>query len=137
MNSPRWANHDPAIKEWQLFSPRETTRWQTCHTVPADAFKNGAAHVEIDISEYIDRPGQFLLRFDAMGNAGAEVESVRVLYDGHPVHEQVLSAVKAGEVYLLNRHAQIVEGSKIELKVRLRATQGNGAKVVVAIKRAF
>jgi len=45
--------------------------------------------------------------------------------------------VKAGEVYLLNRHAQIVEGSKIELKVRLRATQGNGAKVVVAIKRAF
>ena len=131
------ANHDPAIKEWQLFSPREAARWQTCHTVPADTFKNGTAHVEIDISKYIDRPGQFLLRFDALGNAGAAVESIRVLYDGHPVHEQVLSPVKDGEVYLLNRHAQIVDDSKIELKVRLRATQGSGAKVEIAIRRAL
>ena len=121
------ANHDPAIKEWQLFSPRETARWQPCHTVPADAFKNGVAHVEIDISKYIDRPGQFPLRFDVLGHAGAAVGSISVLYDGRSIHEQVLSAVKAGEVYLLNRHAQIVEDSKIELEVMLRATQGNGA----------
>ena len=27
------ANHYPSIKEWELFSPREATGWQTCQTI--------------------------------------------------------------------------------------------------------
>ena len=58
--------------------------------------EDGEAEAEIDLSKYIEQPGQFLLRFDDMSNAGATVEAIQVFYDGSPVHEQVLSAIKEG-----------------------------------------
>ena len=61
-----------------------------------------------------------MLRFDDLGKSATTVEDIQVFYDGHSVHEEVLSAVKEGELYLLNRHAQIVEDSKIVLKVTLK-----------------
>ena len=60
-----------------------------------------------------------------------------MFYDGHAVHEEVLSAVKEGEVYLLNRHAQIVEESKIVLKVKLKTQKGSIAKMEISVKRAL
>ncbi len=131
------ANHYPSIKEWQLFSPKESSRWQKCCTVESEMFKRGKAEVEVDISEFIKQPGQFLLRFDDLGKAGTTLEDIRVFYDGHAVHEEVLSAVKEGEVYLLNRHAQIVEESKIVLKVKLKTQKGSIAKMEISVKRAL
>jgi len=132
------SNHYPSIMEWRLFSPRETTRWQTCQTVEPEVFKNGKAEIEVDISKYIRQPGQFLLRFDDLGgNAGTTVESIQAFYDGHAVHDQVLSAVKESEIYLLNRHAQIVEDSKIVLKVTLKTQTSNDAEMQISIKRAL
>ena len=59
---------------------------------------------------------------------------IQVFYDGHGVHENVLLVVKEGEIYLLNRHAQIVEESKIELKVTLRTRKSSDARMEIAIK---
>ncbi len=123
------SNHYPAIKEWQLFSPQESGSWQKCCTVEGQA--------DVDISEFIKQPGQFLLRLDSLGKAGATVEDIRVFYDGNAVHEEVLSVVKEGEVYLLNRHAQIVEESKIVLKVKLKTQKGSDAKMEISIKKAL
>ena len=131
------ANHYPSIVEWELFSPRETSRWQTCHTVVPEAFQDGRAEVEMDISTYIEQPGQFLLRFDDFDNAGTVVESIQAFYDGNAAHERVLSPVKEGEVYLLNRHAQVVADSKIVLRVKLLAKNRRGSRVVAAIKPAL
>ena len=86
---------------------------------------------------YIERPGQFLLRFDDVGGGGAVVESIEGFFDGHSVHEEVLTPIKEGEVYLLNRHAQVVKESKIVLKVGLRAENGGASEVEVSIKRAL
>ena len=101
-----------------------------------DAFTDGEAQIELDISEFIDQPGQFVLRFDDLGKSTTTVEDIQVFYDGHPVHEEVLSAVKEGEIYLLNRHAQIVEDSKIVLKVTLKAERRGDVNMYVSIRRA-
>lgn len=131
------ANHYPSIKEWELLSPHEAASWQTCRTVEPAAFADGKADVEVDLSRHITRPGQCLVRFDDLDNAGTTVESVQVLYDGHAVHEQVLTPVKAGEVYLLNRQAQVVAESKIVLRAKLVASGGRSGRVGIAIKPAL
>ena len=131
------ANHYPAIAEWQLFGPRGSGDWQKCGIAGPDTFTNGQAQIELDISKFIDQPGQFVLRFDDLGKSPITVEHIEVLYDGHKVHEEVLSAVKQGQIYLLNRHAQIVEESKIVLKVTLKTQQSSDAEMQISIRRAL
>jgi len=131
------ANHDPAIVEWQLFGPDTGGAWQKCGTVGPDAFTQGEARIGLDISKFIDQPGQFVLRFDDLGKSVTTIKDVRGFYDGHAVHEEVLSAVKEGEIYLLNRHAQIVEDSKIVLNVTLKTQKSDDAEIQISIKRAL
>ena len=131
------ANHDPAIVEWGLFAAQENAGWRKCCTVGPGPFRSGTAEVEVDVSEFIKQPGQFLLRFDSLGESRTTVEDIQVFYDGHSVHERVLSTVKEGEVYLLNRHAQIVEESEIILKVMLMTQRSMEAKMEISIKSAL
>jgi len=86
---------------------------------------------------FIAQPGQFLLRFDDTGKSKTTIEDIKVFYDGHAVHEEVLSTVKEGEIYLLNRHAQIVDESRIVLKVKLRTQESSDVKMEIAIKKAM
>ncbi len=131
------ANHYPAIVEWQLFGPDNGDAWQKCGIVGPDAFREGEARIELDISKFIDQPGQFVLRFDNLDQSTTTIGGMQVFYDGHSVHEEVLSAVKQGEIYLLNRHAQIVKDSKIVLNVTLKTQDSNNAKMQISIKRAL
>ncbi len=132
------ANHYPAIREWQLFSPRkERSLWKKCRQLGPVEFQAGRARIEIDISKYIEQPGQFLLRLDNLGKSKIAVEDIQVFYDGRPVHEEVISTVSEGEMYLLNRHAQIVEDSKIVLKVTLQAKNITDSDMEISIKQAF
>ena len=128
------ANHYPAIKEWELFSPDAGNAWQACGVARPEAFAEGKAHLELDISEYIKHPGQYVLRFDDLGKAATTVRDIEVRYDGRPVHDNVLSPVKQGEVYLLNRQAQIVEESRIVLHATLETQPGENAEVQILIK---
>jgi hypothetical protein len=131
------ANHYPAIVEWQLFGPPAAGGWRKCGSVGPNAFTNGRARIELDVSKFIERPGQFVLRFDDLGKSATTIDDLRVLYDGNPVHEEVLSTVKEGEIYLLNRHAQIVEDSKIVLRVDLQTQEKSDPKIEISIKRAL
>ena len=129
------SNHYPAFREWQLYSPLETSVWDNCFNIAPEMFKRGKAQIDVDISKYIRQPGQFLIRFDDVGKSKIDIENIGVFYDGHSVHEEVLSVVQEGEVYLLNRHAQIVEDSKIVLKVKLDTKNSRDSKMDISIKR--
>jgi alpha-L-fucosidase len=131
------ANHFPAIAEWELFGPDSADDWRRCGAVGPEAFDNGQAHFELKLSKFIDRPGQFLLRLDDLGKSKVTVQELQVLYDGLPVHENVLTPLKPGELYLLNRQAQVVADSKITLKLRLATAKPDEAKVEVSIKRGL
>ncbi len=131
------SNHYPSIHEWQLISPQEISVWEKCFSIGSVMFNRGKASVEVDISKFINKPGQFLLRFDDLGRSKIDIEHIQVFYDGHAVHEEVLSAIQKGEIYLLNRHAQIVEDSKIVLKVKLKTKKSKEAKMEISIKRAL
>jgi len=131
------ANHYPAIVEWQLFGPRASGAWQECGSAGPDSFTSGEARIELDLSEFIDQPGQYVVRFDDLGKSTTTVEDVQVLYDGESVHKEVLSVVKEGEIYLLNRQAQVVEESRIVLKVTLKTQESNDARMQVSIRRAL
>lgn len=115
----------------------EHSTWQKCASIGSDRFQKGKADIEVDISKFITQPGQFLLRFDSLGNSSIAVKDIQVFYDGHAVHEEVLSTVKQDEIYLLNRHAQIVENSKIVLKAKLKTQNSNNAKMEISIKSAL
>ena len=128
------SNHYPSIKEWQLFGEKKSSSWNKCHTVGPKTFERGKAEIEVDISKFIKQPGQFLIRLDNLGGSDIAVEAVDAFYDGHAVHKQVLSAVKEGEVYLLNRHAQVTDESRIVLKIKLKAGSKE-SKMELSIKR--
>ncbi|MCK5850923.1 MAG: alpha-L-fucosidase, partial [Kiritimatiellae bacterium] len=127
------SNHYPSIKEWELFGSK-SGQWNKCFTVAPKMFKWGKAEVEIDISKFITQPGQYLIRIDNVEETPIAVKAIDVIYDGHAVHEEVLSPVKKDEIYLLNRHAQVTYESKIVLSVKL--TGGNKkSKIDISIKR--
>ena len=130
------ANHVPAIKEWQLFGTEQPSQWQVCQQVLPASFLANTADLTINLSKHIKQPGQFLIRIDDLHNAGIEVETMNVFYDGHGVHKEVLSVVKKNEIYLLNRHAQVTKDSKIELRIKLKRKAAKG-KVNISIKSVF
>jgi hypothetical protein len=129
------ANHYPSIKEWKLFSPRQENPWRKCYTIEPWAFNSGIARVRADISEYINHPGQFLLRFDDMGEHKTTVTGIQILYDGHLAHRGALSTISRDQIYLLNRQAQVVDDSEIVLQVRFGTQKSNKPKIEIFIKR--
>jgi len=116
----------------------ESSQWKICQRVESSFFKGDTATLSIDLSKYIKQPGQFMIRIDDLENAGVEVSEMNVIYDGHGVHEEVISTVNKNELYLLNRQAQVTEESKIELRIKLKrkASQKKG-KVNISIKSVF
>jgi len=113
-------------------SESEGEPWQSCGSVPA-----GLATSTVDLSPHIRRPGQYLLRLDAADGSPVEVESIEALYDGRAVHEGALSAIARNELYLLNRQAQVVEESRIELRLRLRTGSDRSPAVELSIRPAL
>ncbi len=131
------SGHDPGIVEGQVPGKKSAPTWTTCGRAGPEAFKDREARLELDISRFIDRPGQFLLRVDDLGRSLTSVEDVSVTYDGHDVHENVVSTLKKNEIYLLNRQAQVVDESKIVLILKLKNSGSSEASVQFSIRRAL
>ncbi len=49
----------------------------------------------------------------------------------------MLSAIKEGELYNINRTAAVVEKSKITLRIKLNTKKSRDAKMEISIKRAY
>ena len=60
-----------------------------------------------------------------------------LLYNGREVVDSMLSAIAPGELYNINRTAAVVESSAITLRVSLRATSPEPARVDLSIQRSF
>lgn len=127
------------IWEFQLFGNGESGEtWDQCHAVGADMFnENNAADIPVDLSPFITTPGQYLVRLENLGETACVIDDVKLFYDGRPVLAEMLTTVKAGELYSINRTAQIIEGSLITLKMKLRTENPKGVSAVVLIKRAI
>ena len=126
---------EPTIWEWQLFRSEENSDWQKCRTVGPKDFARKTAELEINLRPYITKPGQFLVRFDNAGDSRCQVKSIGLLYNDREVLEGMLSAIKEGELYNINRTAAIVEESKIPLKIKVEARKTKDARMEVSIKR--
>jgi hypothetical protein len=131
------ATDSPTIWEWQLFNSQETGEWQKCSTVGPKAFVGCTAEIEVDLRPYITKPGQFLVRLDNLDESDCRIESIKLLYNGREVLEGMLSAIKEGELYNINRTAAVVEKSKITLRIKLNTKKSRDAKMEISIKRAY
>jgi alpha-L-fucosidase len=129
------ATDSPTIWEWQLFGPVKSSGWQKCTTVEGMAFKDGIAEIELDLKPFITIPGQYLVRLDDLGESDCRVERTRLLYNGREVLESMLSPIKEGELYNINRTAVVVDKSRITLKIRLKTEKVKQAKMEISIKR--
>jgi len=130
------ATNEPTIWEWQLFNSQEGGKWQKCADVGYDAFQDNMAALEIDLRPFITEPGQFLVRFDNLNGSDCTVEDIELLYNGRAVLEGMLSPIKDGELYNINRTAAIVEHSEITLRLRITTTDARAAAMEVSIQRA-
>ena len=126
------ANHDPAIKEWSLIGPRETAPWQKVGIVRVE--KDPAS---LDLTEYIPRPGQYLIRFDDIGGGGGKVAAIEAFFDGNKVHEKIITPIKKGEMVLLNRQSQVMDESTTTLNVLFAAQDPKASAIEVFIKPAL
>ena len=84
-------------------------------------------------------PDFFVLhpRFDKQGDSDCTLEDIKLLYNGREVLESMLSAIKAGELYNINRTAAVVPESRIVLKVRFKTARPQAGAVEAFIQRAF
>ncbi|MCK5806700.1 MAG: hypothetical protein KAI66_27975, partial [Lentisphaeria bacterium] len=131
------ASTEPSIWEWQLFNSQESGEWRKCVEVGPDAFQGNTAELEIDLRPFITQPGQFLVRCDNQGDSDCTLEDIKLLYNGREVLEGMLSTVKAGELYNINRTAAVVPESRIVLKVRFKTDKLRVGAMEVLVQRAF
>lgn len=117
---------------YEPVSPSTGEPWRSAGSIPS-----GVATSTVDLSPHIRRPGQYVVRLDAADGSPVEVESIEALYDGRAVHEGALSAIARNELYLLNRQAQVVEESRIELRLRLRTGNDRSPAVELSIRPAL
>jgi len=127
------------IWEFQLFGNGESAEtWDQCHAVGPDMFnENNAADIAVDLSPFITTPGQYLVSLENLGETACVIDDVNLFYDGSPVLAEMLTTLKAGELYNINRTAQIIQASLITLKMKLRTENPKGVSAVVLIKRAI
>jgi hypothetical protein len=77
------------------------------------------------------------VRLDNLGGSDCTVEDIKLFYNGREALEGMLSVIKEGELYNINRTAAVVEQSKITLKVKLKTVNPQAAAMDFSIQRAF
>lgn len=131
------ATAEPTIWEWQLLGSRENVVWRRCAEIGPEVFDEESAEVEIDLRPYVTRPGQYLVRFDDLGDPACRIEEIELFYNGRRVMDGVLSPIEAGQLYNINRTAAVVDASRITLRLKLVTTDPRGAAAEVSIQRTF
>ena len=112
--------------------------WGQWHEVGPDMFnENNAPDIPVDRSPFITTPGQYDVSLEHFGETACVIDDVKLFYEGRPVLAEMLTTVRAGELYSINRTARIIEASLITLKMKLRTEKPKGLSAVVLIKSAI
>ncbi len=98
--------------------------WQDISTF--DTKEN--SKIEVDLTGKIKMPGQFLIKIEPKySDAKIRISDVELIYDGRVVLENFTS-VKGNEINI-NRTAQVIDESKIELRFTLKSKSESSGKV--------
>ena len=147
------AMDEPTVWQWQLLkkggdlswlynkefaiSSDDTTvgKWQQCLAVGPGDFKGGTANITTDnLKEFIPKPGQYQVELVNRDDSICEIASVELLYNGQKVVKGMLSVEEKGKVYNINRTAQIVDETVIELKMKLKSENVSTTDAVLLIR---
>jgi len=101
--------------------PFRTSDWQLCGTWDTKTFINGKGKQTIDLSNYIQKPGQFEVTFtSSVVITGMQIEKAEVYFDNDIFTQQDFIQRKgSSNTFFINRTAQVAQGSTTILKVEM------------------
>ncbi|MDR3712426.1 MAG: alpha-L-fucosidase [Puia sp.] len=90
--------------------------WKFADTWSEHSFTMGRAPIEVDLSPFIDEPGQYELKFEQVGGKDSlRIEDAELWYDGEKALPEFLT--RKGQELYINRTAQVTPETTIRLKV--------------------
>ncbi len=98
-----------------------SNEWKLCGTWDTKDFANGTGEQTIDLSPFIERPGQYEVTFTAsVANNRMKVVKAEIYFDGDPLTQQdFIRQKEKSNTFYLNRTAQVAQGSSSILKVKM------------------
>ncbi|MCK5835356.1 MAG: alpha-L-fucosidase, partial [Lentisphaeria bacterium] len=100
------------------------------YTLKSSDFKSGEAKLKLDISQYFTKPGKYKIVIQSGNKSKLEVLHFEPLYNENTVLKEMYKTVQKNQVFTINRTAQIVEESKVEVKFHLKGKQA-GDKFII------
>lgn len=136
---------EPLIRRFAVYRVDESSRetsgtegeragstWQECGAWSPQDFQTGKARLEIDLSPFIPRPGQYEVQFERSdGHATFEIEKIELFYEGERATPSLLTQLDEPNRFNVNRTAQITDETRSTLRVVLSAAQAFGGKVLI------
>ena len=115
---------------WQFQLGEDENPHFVFHTLKSSDFRNGEAKLRLDISQYFTKPGPYKIAIQSKDGSDLEVLHFEPLYNNRPVLKELYKTIDTNRLFSINRTAQIVKGSKVEIKLHLRGKQV-GEKLVI------
>ena len=100
------------------------------HTLKSSDFINNEVNLRLDISKYFTKPGEYKIAIQTGSDSALQVLHFEALYNNRTILKEFYQTIEKDRLFSINRTAQIVEGSKIEVKLQLRG-KVNEAKFII------
>ena len=127
------ASGPPTIWEFHLHPGAQT--WQRCGDWTAESFRDGRAALTLDLSPFIQKPGQFEVKFEQTGGQHSfRITATTLLYEGEVATPGLLSPLAAPNTFNVNRAAQVTKETRSVLKVEMTAKDGSDCAGTVWIR---
>jgi len=81
-------------------------------------------------SKYFTKLGEYKIAIQPKEGSSLEVLHFEPLYNGHVILKEFYQTIEKKRIFSINRTAQIVKGSKIEIKLHLKGAQAGGKLVI-------
>jgi len=110
------------VDNFQFVAENYTTEdWVKCGIWDTKSFVNGVGEQTIDLTPFITKPGQYEISFtNTVAVTGMKVEKAQVFFDDDMKTQQdFIKRKNNGNLFNINRTAQVAKGSRTILKVRM------------------
>ncbi len=139
------AVNEPLIRRFAAYrvgdQGRETSRpdekqirntWQECGSWSTSDFQAGRASLEIDLSAFILRPGQYEVLFARKKKERAfEITKIELFYEDERATPTLLTRLETPNTFNVNRTAQVTAETRSTLRVVLSANGESNGKVLI------
>ena len=122
------ATKQPSLWEFQLYEDNNPSF--IFYTLKSSDFVNAEANLRLDISQYFTKPGQYKIAIQSKTGSNLEVTHFEPLYNNQTILKELYQTVEKNRLFLINRTAQIVKESKVEIKLQLKGKH-TGEKIAI------